>query len=204
MIQPQQQPQPPVHDRNFASKIFGALADVLGGKTGSQVGSDGTVTHPDLSRTQQFSRILGNAMGGFSAGAQVHGPGAALGSIGAGFQAQQAAQQQQQQQLQTQQKEAFDQSQRTILTKATVAEANSRATANAFTAYHTGMEIDQGLQAQASIARQPFVDSDQPAVREHVSDSEIHDGMKMAALTQHPMRLLSTAPSPRLAQTARP
>lgn len=76
-------PVPP--HRSFVGKILGAVADILGGKGENEINPQtGQREFHPFSRGQQAGNILSNAVRGFAAGTQAHGPGAGLRSMGLG------------------------------------------------------------------------------------------------------------------------
>lgn len=87
-------------NRSVAHKVIGAIADVLGGKSVDRPYYDdnGNLQHQKtpLSRGQQVGNIVGGALRGMAAGAQVHGAGAGMRSFATGAGAEMQHQQQQQ------------------------------------------------------------------------------------------------------------
>lgn len=88
-VQPAQPaPQPAPDNRSVASKVIGAIGDILGGKSVDKPSYDdnGVLQHHkvDLTRKQQVGNILGNGLRGLATGMQQHGAGAGMKAFGAG------------------------------------------------------------------------------------------------------------------------
>lgn len=155
------QSQPPVSKH---AGIFDQILTMLGGgpKKSYAVGPDGKmqVTETPPTRKQAMLSTIAGALTGLAAGAQVHGPGAALGSFGAGFdktmgadqqrdaQGRQQAAQDAQRQQQMQQQKSEDQ-----MRAAQTFETNQRAILTSRQAENAGLE-----------SRQKYIDSSNPVI----------------------------------------
>lgn len=119
-------PQP-----SMAAKVLGAISDALGGKTsttGYTTDASGKTvpTVHQNTRGDQIRNIIGSALRGASAGAQVKGPNAGIQGFGQGFQAQQQFGQQQDILKRENANKDFEQQQKTLLNQATIANYNNQ------------------------------------------------------------------------------
>jgi hypothetical protein len=180
------QATPPAQPVSPHAGRFDQILTMLGGgpkKTYAVDPATGKMTMQELppSRGDSIKMILAGALTGLAAGSQVHGPGAALGSFGAGFdktagQAKEGDQQAQQQAIEQakRQQQIQQQNDQHLASQAATFETNQR----------TALLSRQAEQADQTI-RQNYVDTSAPVI-ESARDAEVNgvSTLKREHLTQ--------------------